>query len=101
MPDLQDSSEDRSTAVLLEKQTRATFTRSREARQVAGASRQLLQNPRVAGQNRHCARAGFWLGLGQFIDGKLAAEPRSEDTVHSLDRWVVRADLSRYGDPVA
>jgi len=59
MPDLQDSSEDRSTAVLLEKQTRAFFTRFARMRQVSAPPRQLLQNLCVAEANGHCAGAGF------------------------------------------
>src|SRR5262249_61989622 len=78
MPDLQDSSEDRSTAVLLEKQTRATFTRSREARQVAGGSRPPPQKTRAGGGKQPSAgggvRARFWEGhlLGKSLRARRA-----------------------------
>jgi hypothetical protein len=49
MPDLQASAEDRRTAVPLEKQTRAFFTRFGQTRQVSAPTRQLLQNLCVAG----------------------------------------------------
>jgi hypothetical protein len=67
MPDLQDSAEHRLRAVSLEKQTRAFFTRFAGRRQVPQSAPQVLQNPRVGRKNGHCAGAGFWLGLRQFI----------------------------------
>jgi hypothetical protein len=103
MPDLQDSAVHRSRAVSLEKQTRAFFTRFAGTRQVPQGAPQLLQNPRVGGKNGHCAGAGFWLGLGQFIDRgvRFRTSRRRRGQLDVGRRVMPVRKICRYGDPVA